>query len=103
VAFAILSFHCAHDFAQGLKDGCGELRDVDPPAKAPGLEASQASNGGDSASLVYPSRGLFSASRRGFPIIGALDQRMPVEMRSSGGQPTFRFVLATPPPPSPRR
>jgi hypothetical protein len=45
VAFTILSFQCACDFAQGLEVGCGELRDTDPSVDASRWEVSHASNG----------------------------------------------------------
>jgi hypothetical protein len=45
VAFAILSFHYAHDLAQGLWSGCGESQDVGLPMNASGQEARHASNG----------------------------------------------------------
>jgi hypothetical protein len=45
MAFTILSFHCARDFAQGVEDGRGELWDADPPVEASVQEASHASNG----------------------------------------------------------
>jgi hypothetical protein len=44
VAFTILSFHCARDFAQGLEDGRGELRDAVSPVEASGQEASPAAS-----------------------------------------------------------
>jgi hypothetical protein len=45
VAFTILSFHCARDIAQGLRDGCSESWDADPHADALGWEVRHASNG----------------------------------------------------------
>jgi hypothetical protein len=44
VAFAILSFHYAHDLAQGLGGGCIELWDAEPHADAVGREARCAPN-----------------------------------------------------------
>jgi hypothetical protein len=42
VAFAILSFHYAHDLAQGLGGGRVELWDAEPHADAVGHEARRA-------------------------------------------------------------
>jgi hypothetical protein len=50
--------------------------------------------GGDSASLISPSRGLFIASRHGFPIVGALNQQILIETPLSGGRAAFRCVPA---------
>jgi hypothetical protein len=44
VAFMILSFHCAHDLAQGLGGSRGESRDADLPVDAIVWEARHASN-----------------------------------------------------------
>jgi hypothetical protein len=44
VAFAILSFHYAHDLAQGLGGGRIELWDAEPHADAVGREARHAPN-----------------------------------------------------------
>jgi hypothetical protein len=44
-AFAIMSFHCARDLAQGLRGGHGESQDADLPMNASGWEARHASNG----------------------------------------------------------
>jgi hypothetical protein len=44
VAFVILSFHYAHDLAQGLGSGCVELWDAEPHADAVGHEARRAPN-----------------------------------------------------------
>jgi hypothetical protein len=44
VAFAILSFHYAHDLAQGLGAVHEELRDADPPGDAVGHKVRHASS-----------------------------------------------------------
>jgi hypothetical protein len=53
--------------------------------------------GGDSASLISRSCGLFLASWRGFPIVEALDRQMLVETLLSGGRGAFRFASVTSP------
>jgi hypothetical protein len=44
MAFAMLSFHCARDLAQGLGGGLGEPRDVNPPADVIGREVRHTSS-----------------------------------------------------------
>jgi hypothetical protein len=44
VAYAILSFHCAHGLAQGLGGSHGESRDADPPEDTTRQEAENSSN-----------------------------------------------------------
>jgi hypothetical protein len=65
VAFTILSFQCACDFAQGLEVGCGELRDTDPSMDASRWEVSHASNGVTQTKRRQRERDVSSIERRG--------------------------------------
>jgi hypothetical protein len=96
IAFVILSFHCAHDLAQGLKDGCDESRDVDPSVDAPGLESRHASNGA-TRTREERERDRHAASR------ATRKWGMEVPTRSvSSGDGEMERGVTRPPPSSPR-
>jgi hypothetical protein len=90
-AFMILSFHCAHDLAQGLRDGHGESRDADPPMDASGWHASNGAARAREERERDRRAASWAVRKRGTEV--------PTRSASSGEGEMERGV--TPPPPSP--